>query len=68
MQKMEIRKSQSFTFGEVSVSLEIMRFAMRSNDLRVLAQKPDFITLYRKFSRMREKMAEVLNAKLEAQK
>jgi len=65
MQKMEIRKSQSFTFGEVSVALEIMRFATRSNDLRVLAQKPDFITLYRKFARMREKMAEALNAQKE---
>lgn len=62
MQKTEIRKSQSFTFAEVSVGIEILRFAMRSNDLKVLSQRPDFIALYRKFSRMRDKMAEVLNA------
>jgi len=66
MQKSEIRKSQSFTFAEVSVGIEIMRFAMRSNDLKVLSQRPDFISLYRKFSRMRDKMAEVLNAAEEA--
>jgi len=58
MQKNEIRKSQSFTFGEVSLALELLRFATRSNDLKVLAQKPDFIALYRKFSRMRDKIAE----------
>jgi hypothetical protein len=58
MEKLEVRKSQSFTHGEVSVALEILKFAMRNNDLKVLAQKPDFISLYRKFSKMREKMAE----------
>lgn len=58
MGKIEIRKSQSFTYGEVSVALEILKFAMRSNDLRVLAHRPDFISLYRKFSRMKEKMTE----------
>ncbi len=58
MQKNEIRKSQSFTFGEVSLALELMRFATRSNDLKVLAQKADFISLYRKFSRMRDKISE----------
>jgi hypothetical protein len=58
MLKNEIRKSQSFTFGEVSLALELMRFATRSNDLKVLAQKADFISLYRKFSRMRDKISE----------
>ena len=56
---MEVRKSQSFTMGEITIGLEIMKFAMRSNDLKVLAQRADFISLYRKFSRMKEKMAEM---------
>jgi hypothetical protein len=58
MTKLDLRKSQSFTTSEVLIALDIMRFAMRSNDLKVLAQKPDFITLYRKFTRMKDKMAE----------
>ncbi len=45
--------------GEITIGLEIMKFAMRSNDLKVLAQRADFISLYRKFSRMKEKMAEM---------
>lgn len=55
---MEVRKSQSFTLGEVAIALEILKLAMRTNDTRVLAQRPDFITLYRKFSRMKDKMSE----------
>ena len=55
---MEIRKSQSFTYGEVNVALELMKFALRNNDLRVLAGRDDFIALYRKFSRMEQKIAE----------
>ncbi|GEM_PF-6549651 len=62
MGKIEIRKSQSFTYGEVSVALEILKFAMRSNDLRVLAHRPDFISLYRKYSKMKEKMMEMAEA------
>jgi len=58
MEKQEVRKSQSFTGGEVAVALEIMKVAMRNNDLKVLSQKPDFISLYRKFSKMRDKIAE----------
>jgi len=62
MPKTELRKSQSFTFAETAVALDILRFAMRNNDLKVLVQRPDFITLYRKFSKMREKMAELMNS------
>jgi hypothetical protein len=65
MQKSDIRKSQSFTYSEVTVGLEILRFAMRNNDLKVLSQRPDFISLYRKFSRMRDKMDEVRAAQQE---
>ncbi len=63
VEKIDIRKSQSFTLGEVAVGLEIMKFAMRNNDLKVLAQRSDFISLYRKFSRMKEKMEEVSRQK-----
>lgn len=56
--KTDVRKSQSFTLGEVAVGLEIMKFAMRNNDLKVLSQRSDFISLYRKFARMKEKMEE----------
>ena len=66
MQKTDIRKSQSFTYSEVCVGIEIMRFAMRSNDLKVLSQRSDFISLYRKFSRMRDKMDEVAAEKEKA--
>ncbi len=55
---MEVRKSQSFTLSEVTIALEILKFSLRINDLKVLVQRPDFITLYRKFSKMREKMLE----------
>jgi predicted nuclease with TOPRIM domain len=68
MLKTDIRKSQSFTYSEVTVGIEIMRFAMRSNDLKVLSQRPDFISLYRKFSRMRDKMDEVMAEKEAARK
>ena len=53
----DIRKSQSFTQREVAVGIEIFKFAMRSNDLRVLAHRPDFISLYRKFTKMLDKMS-----------
>ena len=69
MDKLDVRKSQSFTIGEVTVGLEILKFAMRSNDMKVLAHRSDFISLYRKFARMKEKMEEALAekmAKLEA--
>ncbi len=64
MDKLDVRKSQSFTIGEVTVGLEILKFAMRSNDLKVLAHRTDFISLYRKFARMKEKMEEALADKL----
>lgn len=64
MDKMDVRKSQSFTIGEVTVGLEILKFAMRSNDMKVLAHRADFISLYRKFARMKEKMEEALAEKL----
>jgi hypothetical protein len=67
MQKNDVRKSQSFTYSEISVGIEIMRFAMRSNDLKVLSQRPDFISLYRKFSRMRDKMDELFQEATESE-
>ncbi len=60
---MEIRRSQSFTLSEASIALEILKFALRNNDLKLLVQRSDFISLYRKFSKMREKMLEVAGEK-----
>lgn len=54
--KIEISKSQSFTFGEAPTALEIMKFAMRCNVLTGLAQRPDFVSVYRKFAGMKEKL------------
>ena len=65
--KTEVRRSQSFTFTEISVGLEILKYAMRANDLKLLAQRSDFISLYRKFARMKEKMAELKEAREKAE-
>lgn len=53
---MEIRKSQSFTLGEVAIAIEILKAATRNKDLGSFVQRDDFVTLYRKFVRMKEKM------------
>ncbi|MFH1529656.1 MAG: hypothetical protein ABIK09_02855 [Pseudomonadota bacterium] len=53
---MEIRKSQSFTLGEVAIALEVLKTAMRNKDLKIFVQREDYVTLYRKFVRMMEKM------------
>ena len=53
---MEIRKSQSFTLGEVAIALEVLKTATRNKDLKIFVQREDYVTLYRKFVRMMEKM------------
>ncbi|MBM4371251.1 MAG: hypothetical protein FJ098_06330 [Deltaproteobacteria bacterium] len=53
---MEIRKSQSFTVGEVAIALEILKAATRNKDMKIFVQREDFVTLYRKFVRMSGKM------------
>ncbi len=53
---MEIRKSQSFTLGEVAIALEVLKAATRNKDLKIFAQRDDYVTLYRKFVRMMDKM------------
>ena len=64
--KIEIRKSQSFTFGEASTALEILKFAMRCNDLRGLAQRPDFVSIYRKFAGMKEKLQPISSSNIDS--
>jgi len=54
---MEIRKSQSFTLGEVALAIEVLKAATRNKDLKIFVQRDDFVTLYRKFVRMMEKMS-----------
>lgn len=53
---MEARKSQSFTIGEVMIAIEILKAATRNKDLKSFVQRDDFVTLYRKFLRMMEKI------------
>jgi hypothetical protein len=53
---MEIRKSQSFTLGEVAIALEVLKAATRNKDLKIFVQREDYVTLYRKFVRMMDKM------------
>ncbi len=53
---MEIRKSQSFTLGEVAIALEVLKIATRNKDLKIFVQREDYVTLYRKFVRMMDKM------------
>ena len=53
---MEIRKSQSFTLGEVAIALDVLKAATRNKDLKIFVQRDDYITLYRKFVRMMDKM------------
>jgi poly(A) polymerase Pap1 len=53
---MESRKSQSFTLGEVAIAIEILKAATRNKDLKSFVQREDFVTLYRKFLRMMEKI------------
>lgn len=53
---MEIRKSQSFTLGEVAIALEVLKTATRNKDLKIFVQREDYVTLYRKFVRMMDKM------------
>ena len=53
---MENRKSQSFTLGEVAIALEVLKIATRNKDLKIFVQREDYVTLYRKFVRMMDKM------------
>lgn len=53
---MEIRKSQSFTLGEVAIALDVLKAATRNKDLKIFVQRDDYVTLYRKFVRMMDKM------------
>jgi len=53
---MEIRKSQSFTLGEVAIALEVLKIATRNKDLKIFVHREDYVTLYRKFVRMMDKM------------